>query len=96
MGLDLDDAGFAFRRFQQHDAAPGLAVIDLGPVGFGMDVAPRQVELVADLARHHPGDAENHIPGAGGRTEVVHRIDDGIAGLRDGGAMCCGVEVEPG
>ena len=33
-----------------HDAAPGLAEIDLGPVGAGVDMTPRHEELVADLA----------------------------------------------
>ena len=71
----LDRLGVSVRRLHVHDAAPGVAEIDLGAVGAGVDMAPRHEELVADFSGLERARAEDelvrrHPVG----TEFVHLV----------------------
>ncbi len=82
-------------EFEQHQALAALAVVDLGPVNAGVDVAARHEILVANPASAHPRNAIDQIAGPRSRLEFLNVVDDGIAERGNEGRVCIAVLVQP-
>src|SRR6201996_7991729 len=80
-GLDLYCADLAFWRLEQHEPMSAFAIVHFRPIGVGVDMAAGEEIFASDLARPHPGDANDHVAGVRRRLEVGDFVDDLAASL---------------
>ncbi len=91
---DFDRTDLALGQFEQHDPAAALAVVHLGPVRIGVDVAAGEEILASHFARTHTRDADDHVAGIRGRLVVRHFVDDFVAEFALQHVKSEGVRVE--